>query len=131
MATHEAHRAESKYDTFSLESSYLARGQSMRIAELTRALQRFQALPLTELKGEDTPICLGTLIRLETPDGEKRTLFFGPAAGGEKIDAEGEEVVMITACAPLGQALLGKTKGNTFEFKMGKTTHAFKVVSVE
>ena len=130
MATSEAHRAESKYDTFSLESSYLARGQAMRIEELTLALQRLQALPLNDL--DDTaPIRLGALIRLETSDGVKRTLFFGPAGGGEKLIADGEEIVIVTARAPLGSALLGKTVGNTFDFKIGKATQTFTVISVE
>ena len=130
MATNEAHRAESKYDTFSLESSYLARGQAVRIEELTRALERLQALPLKELNGS-TPIQLSALVRLDAGDGIKRTLFFGPAAGGEKIVADGEEVVLLTARAPLGQALLGKTVGDTFDFKVGKATHTFTVVAVE
>ncbi len=130
MATSEAHRAESKYDTFSLESSYLARGQAMRIEELRNALEQLQALPLKALSAA-SPVQLGALVRLEAGDGKKRTLFFGPAAGGEQISADGEEIVIMTARAPLGQALLGKTVGATFEIKIGKATHTFTVVSVE
>jgi transcription elongation GreA/GreB family factor len=130
MATNEAHRAESKYDTFSLESSYLARGQAKRIEELTFALQRLQALSLSEQNGT-TPIRLSALVRLASDNGGKRTLFFGPAAGGEKIIADGEEVVIVTARSPLGQALVGKTVGNTFDFKIGTVTHTFTVTSVE
>jgi hypothetical protein len=37
-ATSDAHHAEGKYDTFSLETSYLARGQAKRVAELHDAL---------------------------------------------------------------------------------------------
>jgi len=130
MATSEAHRAESKYDTFSLESSYLARGQAMRLEELTHALKRWQALPLKELN-DTTPIQLSALVRLEADDGKRRTLFFGPAAGGEQLRAEGEEITIVTALSPLGQAILGKTTGTTFDFKIGTVKHAFKVVSVE
>lgn len=130
MATNEAHRAESKYDTFSLESSYLARGQAKRIEELTHALERLQALPLKAFHGT-APIQLTALVRLLTSDGKKRTLFFGPAAGGEQIHVDGEEIIIMTARAPLGQALLGKTAGDTFDFKIGNATQTFTVVSVE
>jgi transcription elongation GreA/GreB family factor len=130
MATNEAHRAESKYDTFSLESSYLARGQAMRLEELTHALARLQALQLQEFNAT-TPIQLSALVRLESSEGKRRTLFFGPAAGGEQLSADGEEVTLITARSPLCQAVLGKTVGSTFEFKVGSTTHVFTVVSVE
>jgi transcription elongation GreA/GreB family factor len=130
MATSEAHRAESKYDTFSLENSYLARGQAKRVEELTFALERLQVLQLKEMS-DTTPIQLSALVRLEASDGTKRTLFFGPAAGGEKISADGEEIVIVTARSPLGQALLGNTVGSTFDVKLGHATHSFTVVSVE
>jgi len=130
MATNEAHRAESKYDTFSLESSYLARGQAMRLEELAYALKSFQALELKAYTAA-TPIQLSALVRLESSEGKRKTLFFGPAAGGEQLTADGEEVTIITARSPLGQAVLGKTAGATFEFKVGRATHVFTVVSVE
>ena len=130
MATSEAHRAESKYDTFSLEASYIARGQAQRVEELTFALQRLQSLPLSALNAS-APIRLGALVRLASGDGAKRVLFFGPAAGGEKISADGGEVVIVTARSPLGLALLGKTAGDTFDFKIGKASHTYTVMSVE
>lgn len=130
LATDEAHRAESKYDTFSLENSYLARGQALRVEELRHALQRMQALPLSDLPA-DTPVRLGTLIRLLAADGTRRAFFFGPAAGGEKVAAEGDEIVIVTARSPLGQALLGKRVGDTFDFKLGAATHTFTVKTVE
>lgn len=130
MATNEAHRAESKYDTFSLESSYLARGQAMRIEELAYALQRLQSLPLKTFS-ENAPIQLGALLRLASGDGNKRTLFFCPAAGGEQITEDGETVCIVTAQSPLGRAILGKTVGDTFDFKIGKVTQTLTVVSVE
>lgn len=130
MATNEAHRAESKYDTFSLESSYLARGQAARLEELTHALKRLQALQLKAFTAT-TPVQLSALVRLESSEGQRRTLFFGPAAGGEQVKAENEEITVITALSPLGQAVLGKTVGATFEFKAGRATHTYTVVSVE
>jgi len=130
MATNEAHRAESKYDTFSLESSYLARGQAMRIEELTYALQRLQGLPLKAVNNA-SPIQLSALIRLADADGKKRVLFFCPAAGGEQITADGETVSIVTAQSPLGRAVLGKTVGDTFAFKIGKVTQTLTVASVE
>jgi transcription elongation GreA/GreB family factor len=129
-ATNDEHRAKSKYETFSLESSYLARGQAKRVAELTDALDRFQMLPLKDLN-DNSPIQLSALIRLERSDGERRILFLGPAAGGEKITTDGEEIIIITSQSPMGQAVLGRTVGDTFNLKMGPDTHTFAVMSVE
>lgn len=129
-ATNEAHHAEGKYDTFSLESSYLARGQAKRVEELTAALERLQQLPLKEFNS-DSPILLSALVRLESDDGDKRTLFFGSAAGGESITVDNENIVIITASSPLAKAIIGKTTGDTFEIKMGPTAQTFRVTSVE
>jgi len=129
MATDEEHKADSKYDTFSLESSYLAHGQAMRVQELTEALERMRVLPLHELK-EGSPVVLGTLVRLEDDEGDKRTLFFGPAGGGEEVLVDGEDIILITKQSPLGQAVLGKTVGEQFDIKMGLDPQTFTVVSV-
>ena len=129
-ATDEEHHAEGKYDTFKLESSYLARGQAKRVEELTRALDSLRMLPLQKLH-DASPIQLGALVRLQRDTGETRALFFGSAAGGEKIVADGEEIMLVTSRSPLGQAVLGKTAGDAFEMKIGADTFKYTVTSVE
>lgn len=129
-ATSEEHRAENKYDTFKLESSFLARGQARRVDELTEALDSLQMLPLKALPG-GSRIQLGALIRLDAGDGKPRTLLFGSAAGGETLTMDGEEITIVTSRSPLGQAVLGKTAGDAFDMPIGSTTHTFRVRSVE
>jgi transcription elongation GreA/GreB family factor len=128
-ATNAEHAAESKYDTFKLESSYLARGQARRVEELTQALDSLQTLLPKELN-DTSLVQLGALVRLESGDGRKSTLFFAAAAGGETISVAGEEITLITAHSPLGEALLGRTGGDTFDVRMGAATRTFTVVSV-
>ena len=129
-ATDNEHQAKSKYETFGLESSYLARGQAKRAAELKDALERFQVLPLKELN-DSTPIQLSALVKLESADLSKRTLFIGPAAGGDKISVDGEEIVIITSQSPMGRALLGKKVGDCFDISLGRDAQTFTVMSVE
>ncbi|MBL7115120.1 MAG: GreA/GreB family elongation factor [Kiritimatiellae bacterium] len=129
-ATDEEHHAEGKYDTFSLESSYLARGQAKRVKELTDALDRLQVLPLKDLDAT-MPIHLSALVRLKASNGEERTLFVGPAAGGETITVDGNAIMMITTSSPMGRAVLGKTVGDTFDMRLGIDVQTFTVLSVE
>lgn len=129
-ATDEEHHAEGKYDTFKLESSYLARGQAKRVVELTQALASLQMLPLHELH-DTSPIQLGALVRLEDGDGARRGLLLGSAAGGERIVADGEEIMIVTSRSPLGRAVLGKIVGDTFVLTIGLDTRKHKVLSVE
>ncbi|MEI6167820.1 MAG: GreA/GreB family elongation factor [bacterium] len=129
-ATSDEHRAEHKYDTFKLESSFLARGQAKRVEELADALESLQLLPMKEMD-HTTPIQLSALVRLKASDGGSRVLFVCAAAGGETIVADGEEITIVTSRSPLGQAVLGKKTGDTFVMKIGSTKHTYKVVSVE
>jgi transcription elongation GreA/GreB family factor len=129
-ATNDEHRAENKYDTFKLESSFLARGHAKRVEDLAAALESLQMLPLKPLN-KNSPVQLGALVRLKSTDGDSRTLLFGSAAGGETIAVEGEEIIIVTSQSPLGQAVLGKITGDTFNIKIGKATHSFRVISVE
>ena len=129
-ATDEAHQAECKYDTFSLESSYLARGQAKRAQELATAVALLQMLPLKALD-DTTPIQLGALVRIKANDGEERTLLVAPAGGGEAVVVDDETVTIITSKSPIGQALVGNTVGDTFEMKTGLRPQTFSIVSVE
>jgi transcription elongation GreA/GreB family factor len=129
-ATNEEHHAKSKYETFSLESSYLARGQAKRVEELTTSLERLQMLPLKPMEAT-TPIQLGALVRLESDSGETRTLFFAPAGGGEKLDVDGEQIMLLTSSSPMGRAIVGKTTGHRFEITLGGSPRTFTIVSVE
>lgn len=129
VATNDEHRAESKYDTFKLESSFLARGQAKRVEELAHALDSLQMLPLKALRGK-SPVQLGALVRLKAADGETRTLLFGSAAGGETIVVDGGEITVVTSGSPLGQAVLGKRVGDTVDIKIGPASHTYQVESV-
>jgi len=108
---HEDNIPDNKYDTLSLEASYVAQGQANRAQELKRALHAYRALALQQF-GEDAPIRLTALVTLEAQDGETRTLFIGPQEGGLKIQAEGGEILVITAGSPLGTDLIGKCAGD-------------------
>lgn len=110
-AIHEENVPDNKYDTLSLEASYVAQGQANRAQELKRALHAYQALTLQKFE-PDQAIRLTALVTLEAEDGETRLLFIGPQEGGLKLQVDGEEVLVITAVSPLGHDLLGKCAGD-------------------
>ncbi len=129
-ATSEQHRAEGKYDTFKLESSFLSRGLAKRVAELTNALEALLDIPLPDLD-RTSPVQAGALVRLKCDDGKPLALFLGTGPGGEALMVDGEEISVVSSGSPLGLVVLGKRMGDTFEITTGKATHAFTVLSVE
>ncbi|WP_395750332.1 transcription elongation factor GreAB [Prosthecobacter sp.] len=116
-ATDPDSKAENKYDTRTLEASYVARGQAQRVAELQQAVQAFGALSGNELE-PGAAVTLGALVGLSLP-GEVAHYFLGPFAGGTEVVHEGREVVVITPASALGQKLMGKRAGDVIPMQPG------------
>lgn len=107
-ATHEESVAETQYDTLGLEASYLAEGQSRRVAELQLELASYENFSWQEFSA-DTAITTGALVTLQTESDEQcRYIFVGPAGGGIRLTGFDHLLSVVTPQAPLGQALLGK-----------------------
>lgn len=119
-ATHEENIPDNKYDTLSLEASYVAQGQANRAQEVRLALQAYRSLTLQPFDASDE-IRLTALVTLESEDGAVRSVFIGPLEGGLKLQLEGEEILVITASSPMGRELLGKFINDTVE--MGSASY--------
>lgn len=113
-AIHEENIPDNKYDTLSLEASYVAQGQANRAQEIKLALQAYRGLSLQSFDAS-AEIRLTALVTLEGDDGAPKTVFIGPQEGGLKLLLGGEEVLVITAGSPMGRELIGKSLGDTVE----------------
>ncbi|MGK5093448.1 transcription elongation factor GreAB [Deltaproteobacteria bacterium TL4] len=129
VATSDENIAENKYDTLSLEASYLARGQAKRVQELEEALSLYKHLILKEFC-EHSPIYLSALVSLVDEDDCKKILFIGPTAGGINIEHEGQEITVISPNSPLGKCLMGNTAQNTIELGVAQTVKEYEITDV-
>jgi transcription elongation GreA/GreB family factor len=127
-ATDEQSRADNKYDTRSLEASYLARGQAQQLADTEQALLEFKNMVLRDLGPEDR-VEMGALVEL-TAKKEKAMYFVGPKAGGTEIEQDGQEVMVITPHSPLGRQIVGRKQGETLQLEIGASKVAYKVTAV-
>lgn len=128
-ATHPESSAETKWDTFGLESSYLAQGQQKRVAEITEALAYFENLakaPPSEPQFIE-PNCLITL------KNDEQQLFFFVAAlgGGVKVQLEGHFIVVITTQTPIGVKLLGKEIDDVVQVPHKGVTSEYEIVALK
>lgn len=128
-ATAEENIAENKYDTLSLEASYLATGQARRMEEIRQARAAYLQLALRDYDGE-RGIQVSNLVLLEDEDGRRQRLFLGPEAAGLKIGAGDGLVTVITPRSPLGQQLLGKFEGDELDLIVGNGRQVLTVISV-
>lgn len=112
-ATDADSKAESKYDTRTLEASYLATGQARQVEELAEALRIFEVLQLPDYEMEDA-IDAGALVEADH-DGETAYYLLAPTAGGMTLDHDGCELTVLTPASALYQKLLGLRVGDAIE----------------
>ena len=112
-ATDPGSKAEGKYDTRSLEASYLAVGQAKQVDELAEALRIFETLTLPDF-GMDDAIDAGALVEVELAGGSSFFLLV-PASGGLVVSHKRLEITLLTPASPLYQKLLGLRIGDTLE----------------
>lgn len=110
-ATDPDSKAESKYDTRSLEASYLAVGQSEKAEELAAAIRSFQpeAFPPSS---EDRCAELGAVLQVRYADQSIAVFLLATQGGGISCEWEGRPVMVVTPSAPVFQKLQGKRVGD-------------------
>ena len=112
-ATDPGSKAEGKYDTRSLEASYLAVGQAKQVDELAEALRIFEALTLPDFAMDDG-IDAGALVEADL-EGESSWFLLVPTAGGMVVSHEGREITLLTPESGLYQKLLGLGVGDSLD----------------
>jgi len=128
-ATNEESKAENKYDTRGVEASYLAEGQSRRVAELEASIAAYEGLHLSGFD-ENTKIRLTALVSLVDSDNNSRCLFVGPDGGGLVVALSTGECIVVTPMAPLGKALIGKYVGDDVVIKAAGQITTYEIISV-
>ena len=121
--------AENKYDTFGLEASYLAAGQSKRVSECEENIKIFRLLEVQDFIPESL-IRLGALVELEDAQNNVKYLFLSPVSGGLKVSFNQLEVTLVTPSAPLGCALMNQVLGDDITVLMGHEKQSYIVLKI-
>lgn len=129
-ATHEEAKPENDKDTRGLEAAYLAGAQAERVRELELAAKRIASLDLRDL-GDGDVISASALVTLEDEDGARTRYFLAPHGGGLRLALDGAPVQVVTPQSPLGQALLGKARGDVVELRAKSGTREMEIVAVD
>ena len=126
-ATHEESKAEDRHDTFAIEASYLAAGQSARIQELEKVRAELEGY----LSGSPRPerVGPGCLVRYESEDGSHLVLMT-KTGGGLKILFVGHPVQTLSTASPLGKEFSGLCEGEEFEVNMRGDPRIFRIRSI-
>ena len=126
--THEDARSEGDKDMRATEASYVARGQAMRVEALEGDIGRVINVKLRAF-GDDDPVALGAVVTLDGEGGTRR-IFVAPAGGGERIEAGGVVVSVVTPSSPLGRALIGQHVGDEVRYRRGDIEDQSEIVEI-
>lgn len=128
-AISEESKPENKYDTHSIEASYLAEGQARLAGEIQDNIAFYQSLPLPEFQPGD-PIAIGAVVETES-NGRTARYFLGPRAGGLEISSQNRTVLVLTPQSPLGRLLLGRRAGEVVSLPGRSAPVRHRIVHVE
>lgn len=108
-ATDPDSKAESKYDTRSLEASYLAAGQARQLEELAEDLRLLDHFEPVDFEIDST-VASGALVEV-MKDGDSEYFLLAPAAGGLTVRHFDREITLLTPSSRLYQSLTGGAVG--------------------
>ena len=128
-ATDNENIAENKYDTLALEASYLAQGQSQRVTECAMDLVAFQQLNISAASSQSS-VSLGALVSLRDIDDNDKYIFFGPSAGGLKVQFAEKEIVVVTPGSPLGAAINHRSVGDEVSISIGNKVMEYEIANI-
>lgn len=126
-ATHEESIAEDKYDTRGLEASYLAGAQAKRAKELEKLIFDLQNFSLKD-QSQIENVEVGAIVEI-LQSGKNAFVFILPFAGGIQVKESGKVFQTLTPASPLGQELLGRSREDEFEIKVGPKTQEVEILN--
>jgi len=121
-ATDPDSKAESKYDTRSLEMSYLAQGQANQLEELKADHALLENFVIRCFKVSDR-VGVGAIVELEK-EGVWQSYLLLPAGGGLEVKGEEGPLMVLSAKSPLFNELLDSRMGD--ELPSGQVVSALE-----
>jgi transcription elongation GreA/GreB family factor len=124
---------ESRYDTFKEEAQYLAGAQQKRLQEITAAAIKIGEVANNDrlMRGDFARVSIGCIVTVfdEQFDAEKK-MIVSPALGGEKIQLDDDEFVVVTPESPIGQVMIGKTVDDDFSLVITGKRQSYSILSI-
>lgn len=120
-------KAESKYDTQGIEASYLAGAHAKRMEELEHQLAQLEAF---RPSASADRVVLGSVVSLQWEEGVEY-FFIAPVTGGGTVIVDQRTIKIISNQSPLGQALLGREPGESFEFETPQGGRDYEILEAD
>ena len=105
VSSDDENKQEGKYDTRSIEASYLAEAQADQATQIEESIFKLQNLTLPE---EPDTVILGSIAILTDTEDHDLQFFLLPAGGGISLEYENQPLMVITPESPIGEKIIAK-----------------------
>ena len=105
VSSDDENKQEGKYDTRSIEASYLAEAQADQATQIEESIFKLQNLILPE---EPDTVILGSIAILTDTEDHDLQFFLLPAGGGISLEYENQPLMVITPESPIGEKIIAK-----------------------
>jgi len=105
VSSDDENKQEGKYDTRSIEASYLAEAQAEQATQIEESIFKLQNLIIPE--EPDTAI-LGSIVILTDAEDNDLQFFLLPSGGGVSLEYEDQPLTVITPESPIGEKIITK-----------------------
>ena len=105
VSSDDENKQEGKYDTRSIEASYLAEAQADQATQIEESIFKLQNLILPE---EPDTVILGSIAILTDTEDHDLQFFLLPAGGGISLKYENQPLMVITPESPIGEKIIAK-----------------------
>ena len=105
VSSDDENKQEGKYDTRSIEASYLAEAQADQATQIEESIFKLKNLILPE---EPDTVILGSIAILTDTEDHDLQFFLLPAGGGISLKYENQPLMVITPESPIGEKIIAK-----------------------
>jgi len=122
---------QSHSDTTKYQMGLVADEMCRLIVSKEEAITALDRLRISSEPSCRDTVTTGSLVEVETPEGERRGYLIFGKGGGSEVEYEGLRVLVVNPAAPLGKALVGKCLGDIAEVNVGGLTRALVICEIQ
>lgn len=102
ITSHDENKQEGKYDTRSIEASYLADAQTSQALTIQESILKIRNITLID---EPETAILGSIVILSSDHQDHQFLLL-PAGGGITLEYENQPLTTVTPDSPIGKSII-------------------------
>jgi hypothetical protein len=122
---------QSHSDTTRFQLTSIVDGLEKSYQEKSKELELLNQFLQTDFNNSKFDISvIGSVVTIKKSNNLLENYFIVPGGSGIKVDYNGKKIVCITPASPLGKAIIGKKKGQSFAYSIGGMSQNIEMIEI-